>query len=225
MDKEKQQKNQMPSMEQKDDALFEALGKSKKKKRRKIIRTVISVVLILAVVLVAGMTILQRQVREKFASRDLDILTYEVTTGTISTVVSGSGTLQNVDTESVTFPAGVELTEILVSYGDTVETGKLLATVDMGSVRTAMSDLQASIEDLDDQISDAEGDKVSSAIKAGVAGRVKILYAEKNTKVADAMVEHGAVAVLSLDGHMAVDVETESLVMGDEVTVIRADGS
>ena len=164
MDKEKKQKNQMPSMEQKDDALFEALGKSKKKKRRKIIRTVISIVLILAVVLVAGMTILQRQVREKFASRDLDILTYEVTTGTISTVVSGSGTLQNVDTESVTFPAGVELTEILVSYGDTVETGKLLATVDMGSVRTAMSDLQASIEDLDDQISDAEGDKVSSTM-------------------------------------------------------------
>lgn len=225
MDKEKKQKNQMPSMEQKDDALFEALGKSKKKKRRKIIRTVISIVLILAVVLVAGMTILQRQVREKFASRDLDILTYEVTTGTISTVVSGSGTLQNVDTESVTFPAGVELTEILVSYGDTVETGKLLATVDMGSVRTAMSDLQASIEDLDEQISDAEGDKVSSNIKAGVSGRVKILYAGQDTNVADAMVEHGAVAVLSLDGYMAVDVETESLVMGDEVTVIRADGS
>ena len=194
MSKEKKPTNQMSSQNEKDEALFEALGKSKKKKKRKIIRTVISIVLILALALITGVTILQRRVREEFVSRDLEILTYEVTTGSISTVVSGSGTLQNVDTESVTFPTGVELTEILVSYGDTVEKDKLIATVDMGSVRSAMSDLQATIEDLDEQISEAEGDKVSSYIKAGVPGRVKILYAQKDTNVADAMVEHGAVA-------------------------------
>ena len=225
MSKEKQQTNQIPSQSEKDEALFEALGKSKKKKRRKIIRTVVSIVLILALVLIIGVTVLQRRVREEFASRDLDILTYEVKTGTVSTVVSGSGTLQNVDTESVTFPAGVELTEILVEYGDPVETGKLIATVEMGTVRTAMSELQTTIQDLDDQISDAEGDKVNSQIKAGVSGRVKVLYAEVGTNVADAMVEHGAVAVLSLDGFMAVDVETEALVMGDSVIVVLADGS
>ena len=225
MSKEKQHENQILESYEKDEALFEALGKSQKKKRRKIIRTVVCIVLILALVLVVGVSILQRRVREEFANRDLDILSYEVTTGTISTVVSGSGTLQNVDTESVTFPAGVELTEILVSYGDTVETGKLIATVDMGSVRTAMSQLQDTIDDLDDQISDAEGDKVSAYIKAGVAGRVKLLYAEKGTNVADAMVAHGGVAVLSLDGYMAVDVATDALSMGQSVTVVRADGA
>ena len=225
MSKKKQPASQMPSLNEKDEALFEALGKSKKKKRRKIIRTVISIVLVLAIVLVAGVTVLQRQVREQFAMSDVEVESYEVTTGTISTVVSGSGTLQNVDTQSVTFPAGVELTEILVSYGDTVEAGKLIATVDMGTVRTALSELQTSIEDLDEQISDAEGDKVSSSIKAGVSGRVKILYAEKDTNVADAMVAHGAVAVLSLDGYMAADIETDALTLGDAVTVVRADGS
>ena len=225
MDKEKQQDNQMPSLNQKDDALFEALGKSKKKKKRKILRTVIAIVVALALVLVLGVSILQRRVREEFASASLEVLSYEVTTGTISTLVSGSGTLQNVDTEAVTFPAGVELTDILVRYGDAVETGSLIATVDMGSVRTAMSELQSTIADLDEQISDAEGDKVSAYIKAGVSGRVKILYAQKDTNVADAMVEHGAVAVLSLDGFMAVDLETPALSLGDKVTVIRADGS
>ena len=225
MSKEKQPTNQVSSRNEKDEALFEALGKSKKKKKRKIIRTVISIVLILALILVVGVTILQKRVREEFANRDLEILSYEVTTGTISTVVSGSGTLQNVDTESVTFPTGVELTEILVSYGDTVEVDKLIATVDMGSVRSAMSDLQATIEDLDEQISDAEGDKVNSYIKAGVSGRVKILHAEKDTNIADAMVEHGALAVLSLDGYMAVDFETDALTVGDTVVVVRADGS
>lgn len=225
MSKENQRNNQNPSPNERDEALFEALGKSKKKKRRQVVRTVVSIVLILALVLVIGVTVLRQRVRDEFASRDLDILSYEVTTGTVSTVVSGSGTLQNVDTESVTFPAGVELTEILVSYGDPVETGKLIATVEMGTVRTAMSELQSTIQDLDDQISDAEGDQVSSQIRAGVSGRVKVLYAEVGTNVADAMVEHGAVAVLSLDGSMAVDVETESLNMGDVVTVVRSDGS
>ena len=225
MSMEKQPNNQMPFPNAKDDALFEALGKNKKKKRRRIVRTVISIVVILALVLVLGVTILQRRVREEFATRDLDILSYEVKTGTVSTVVSGSGTLQNVDTEAVTIPTGVELTEILVSYGDEVEAGDLIATVDMGTVRTAMAELQTTIEDLDDQISDAEGDKVSSVIRAGVSGRVKIIHAEAGTNVADAMVAHGAVAVLSLDGFMAVDIETDVLSVGDTVTMIRADGS
>lgn len=209
----------------KDDALFEALGKSNKQKRKRIIRTIVIIVLLLAVVLVSATFILQRRVKEKFASHDLDVLSYNVTTGTISTIVSGSGTIQNVDTETVSIPAGVELTEILVDYGDAVETGKLIAIADMGTVRTALSELQESIDDLDDQISDAEGDKVSAYVKAGVTGRVKILYAEKNTHVADAMVEHGALAVLSLDGYMAADLETDQLSSGDAVTVILSDGS
>ena len=208
-----------------DDALFEALGKSNKQKRKRIIRTIVIIVLLLAVVLVSATFILQRRVKEKFASHDLDVLSYNVTTGTISTIVSGSGTIQNVDTETVSIPAGVELTEILVDYGDAVETGKLIAIADMGTVRTALSELQESIDDLDDQISDAEGDKVSAYVKAGVTGRVKILYAEKNTHVADAMVEHGALAVLSLDGYMAADLETDQLSSGDAVTVILSDGS
>lgn len=208
----------------KDEALFEALGKSEKKKKRKIIRTIVSIVLVLAITLIAGVTILQRRVRQEFAMSNVEVLSYEVTTGTISTVVSGSGTLQNVDTETVALPSGVELTEILVSNGDAVEAGDLIATVDMGTVRSAMSELQTTIEDLDERIAEAEGDTVSTYLKAGVSGRVKILYAEKGTEVADAMVEHGAVAVLSLDGFMAVDIETDALSAHDNVTVIRASG-
>ena len=225
MFKKNQPRTQMPPTQEKDDTLFEALGNTKKKKKRKLIRTIIIIVLILAIVLIAGVMILQRRVREEFASKNLDVLSYEVTTGTISTVVSGSGTLQNVDTESVTIPTGVELTEIFVSYGDTVTEGKLIAAVDMGTVRSAMSELQTSIESLDKQIRNAEDDKVSSFIKAGVSGRLKVLHAEAGMDVADAMIEYGAVAVLSLDGFMAVDIETDALTAGSSVIVIRADGS
>lgn len=214
----------MSENNQKDDALFEALGKSKKKKKRKIIRTVVMILVVAAVILVAGISILQRRVREQFASSANEVLSYEASAGTISTVVSGSGMLTNVDTETVTVPSGVELKEILVSYGDTVSEGDLLATADMASVRSAMSTLQDEIETLDEEISDAEGDKVSSYITSGVSGRVKILYAEKGDDVGSVMVENGALAVISLDGYMALELETDSLAAGDSVTVIRAEG-
>ena len=207
-----------------DDALFEALGKSKKAKKRKIIRTVLIIVAVLVVGLIAGVSILQRQVRKQFASSSQEVLSAAAERGTISTVVSGSGTLANVDTETVSVPSGVEVTEILVEFGDTVKEGDLLATVDMASVRTAMSDLQGEIEDLDDQIADADGDTVSSYVSAGVPGRVKIIYAEKGKLVEDVMVEHGGLAEISLDGYMAADIETDALTEGDRVTVVLSDG-
>ena len=69
----------------------------------------IAVVLILALTLVVGLSILRKQVRERFASEAAEVKSYAVTTGTISTVVSGSGTLQNVDIESVTFSRSYSL--------------------------------------------------------------------------------------------------------------------
>ena len=207
-----------------DDALFETLGKQKKAKKRKIIRTAISIVVILMVVLIAGVSILQRKVRQQFASSKEEVISAVAERGTISTLVSGSGLLMNVDTEVVSVPSGVEVTEILVAYGDTVEKGDLLAAADMATVRTAMSTLQEEIDDLDDEISGAKGDTVSSYVTAGVTGRVKILYGETDMLVEDAMVEHGGLAVLSLDGYMAVDIETEALKEGDSVLVILANG-
>ena len=219
----KDKQTAMPDL-QRDDVLFETLGKQKKEKKRKIIRTVVIILVILAVVLVAGVSILQRKVRQQFASSDEEVLSAAAERGTISTVVSGSGMLMNVDTEVVSAPAGVEVTEILVAYGDTVEKGDLLAVADMATVRTAMSTLQEEIDDLDDEISGAKGDTVSSYVSAGVTGRVKIIYGETDMLVEDAMVDHGGLAVLSLDGYMAVDIETETLQEGDSVIVVLSDG-
>ena len=209
---------------QKDDALFEALGKSKKRKKRKIIITVVSIVLILAIVAIVAVSILQKKVREQFASAAGEVLSYEVSTGTISTVVSGSGTLSDVDLEEVIVPEGVEITEVLIKTNDTINEGDVIATVDMATVMTAMADLQAEIEALDEEISDAEDDEAEDVIKAGVSGRVKAIFAEKNKAVTDVMYEHGALALISLDGYMAVDVETDDLKAGDTVKVKRSSG-
>lgn len=210
--------------ETRDDALFEALGKSKKRKKRRILRTALILVVLTAAALTAGVGILQRQVRQQFASREDAVLSYTAAAGSISTVVSGSGTLQNVDTEAVCVPDGVEVTKLLVEAGDAVAEGELLATVDMSTVRTAMAQLQAQLDTLDETISEAEADRVDSYIYAGVTGRVKAVYGQPGTSVVDTMVEHGALAVLSLDGFLALDLETDALREGDSVTVLRPEG-
>ena len=204
---------------QRDDALFETLGKNKKRKKRKIIITVVSIVLVLAIIAVVGVSFLQRQVREQFASNQGEVLSYEVTTGSISTVVSGSGSLTDVNLEEITVPDGVEITEVIVKRNQSITEGDILATVDMASVVSAMADLQAQIEELDEQISDAEDDSASTRITAGVSGRIKAIFGEKDADVADVMYEHGALALISLDGYMAVDIESDLLAVGDGVTV------
>ena len=208
----------MPELQQ-DDALFETLGKNKKRKKRKILITVVSILVVVALILVIGVATLQRRVREQFASPLGDVLSHTVSTGSISTLVSGSGTLIDVDLEEITVPAGVEITEVEVKRNQAVSKGDILATVEMSSVISAMADLQVQIEDLDEQISDAEDDSVSTRINAGVSGRVKAIYGEKGADVADVMFEHGALALISLDGYMAVDIENSSLKTGDSVSV------
>lgn len=214
----------MSKQPERDEALFDVLKKNKKKRRRKIILTVIAVVLVLAVILTVVVLSLQRQVNERFAAMQLDVLSYQASRGTISTTVAGTGVLSAVDLEQITVPAGVEIDEVLVETDDLVSQGDVLATVDLSSVMSAMSDLQAELDELDQQIGEAKGDEVSSLITAGVSGRVKILYAEVDTDVAACMAQHGALAVLSLDGYMAFDLETEALSAGDEVTVQRENG-
>lgn len=207
------------------DELFDALSKTKKKRKRKIIRTILIIVAAIIVIGFAAISVLRKQVEERFASSTAEVLSYEVETGTINTVVSGSGTLAEVDLETLKVPAGVEITEVIAERNDVVSQGDVLATVDMASVMTALSDIQAEIDELDEEIADEKGDEASSYIKAGISGRVKILYAEKGTDVTSCMAENGALAVLSLDGYMAVDIETDALSKGDDVVVIRGDGT
>lgn len=207
------------------EALFEQLNKNKKKKKRKTLRTVLIVILVIAVALVMVFNHLRQQVEGQFAAMAEEVQSYEVHRGPISTTVTGSGTLAEVGLETVTVPSDVEILEILVQAGDPVTAGKVLATVDMASVMDAMEAIQSELDSLDTQIKNAKNDSVEGYITAGVDGRVKKLYAREGTDVVACMAEHGALALLSLDGYMAVDIETDALKAGDTVTVVRGDGT
>lgn len=214
----------MSEQNQHAEALFETLSKNKKMRRRKVIRTVLMIIGILAIILVATVIILTKKVEKRFAAAAAEVQTHVVTTGTIHTIVSGSGVLTEEDLEEISVPSGVEVNEVMVDAGDTVRKGDLLATVDMATVMTSLSSLQEQMDELDKSINAAKGEEAGTQIMAGVSGRVKILYAEENMDVSLCMAEHGALAVLSLDGYMAMELETDQLSKGDLVTVTRADG-
>lgn len=215
----------MNEKNQRDDQLFAELKKTKQRKRRKILLTVAIVVLVVAVVLLVAVFQLRASVRERFASAGQEVLSYTAETGTLHTVVTGSGTIGYVDEEDLTVPAGVEIDEVKVERQDVVSKGDILATVKMATVMEALSDTQEAIDALDDEIHDAESDKVSSTISSGVSGRVKLVYGEKGADVAACMAENGCLAVLSLDGYLYCTVETQILTAGDTVQLTREDGS
>ena len=215
----------MGNEHERSEELFDTLSKNKKLKKRKLLRTVISIIIVIALILIGVVVRLRNRVDDKFAITAANVLEYQVTTGTIHSLVSGSGTLAQVDLEALTVPAGVEIDEVIAERNDAVKVGDLLATVDMSTVMTALADVQAQLDALDEQIAAAKGDQVNSYISAGISGRVKQIFAEENMDVAACMAQHGALAVLSLDGYMALDLETDALTKGDTVTVIREDGS
>ena len=215
----------MEEQQRPGEELFDKLNQEKKQRRRKVMRTVIIVIAFIAAALVLLVLNLRRRVEQKFAAAEKEVLTYEVKPGTIHTLVTGSGVLAQVDEEEIKVPAGVEIDEVFPEAGDLVTEGELLAKVDMASVMSALSDTQSQLKKLDQSINSAKDDTASTSLTAGVSGRVKKIYAEVGDDVSLCMAEHGALALLSLDGLMAVDIEAEGLSRGDTVSVARADGT
>ena len=121
--------------------------------------------------------------------------------------------------ETQEVPDSVKLTELKVEVGDTVNKGDVIATADLSTVLSAMSETQASIDSLDKKIKSAADDEVSSIIKTTVAGRIKKIYAAKGDDVSSVMIDNNALALLSMDGYMAVDIEAAKLEAGDKVKV------
>ena len=214
----------MDERKQVDDALFAALNKEKKRKRLRRLRTTLIIIGIIALGLVLAVFYLRGRVQDAIARQSEAVLTYDAEYGTVSTTVSGSGAIADVDAEAITVPSGVEIEEILVDPSSRVMQGDVLATVDMATVMTALADVQSQIEAKDKELSGISSDS-SSFIRAGVSGRVKVIYAQPGDDVAACMIEHGALALISQDKYMSVSVFSDTLSAGDSVSVLREDGS
>ena len=154
------------------------------------------------------------------------ILSGQVTRQELETQILGGGLLSGEGALSLDIPADVKITEYLVSNGDSVTEGEPIATVDRVSVMNAITQVQETLDYLSDEISAARSDTAPTTVTALASGTVKNIYAQEDDLVSDVMLENGALAVLSLDGKMAVQVEADTdLAVDAPVIVTLEDGT
>lgn len=154
------------------------------------------------------------------------ILSGTARTGSIDTKLLGGGVLAEEDGVTVSVPAAVKLTKFLVSNGQMVSEGDAIAGVDRVTVMTAIAEVQKTLDNLAEKMAAEMEMDTDDTVTTPVGGKVKILYAEQGTSVRDVMLEHGALAVLSLDGLMAVNLTAEDApAVGATVRVTLSDGT
>jgi len=196
------------------------------RKKRQRVRTILMLAAVIVTAGTGGMLYLKQKVTKTYAEDNSGTAESEkVEKGSITTSVTGTGTLSPEGTEDITVPKDVTVSSVQVSEGSSVQKGDLLFSVDSASVLSAMKDIQSQIDTLDASLEEASSDAVSSSLTSGVSGRVKQICVEAGDDVATVMSEEDALLVLSLDGYMSVDVDTELLKAGDEVTVTTSDGT
>ena len=196
------------------------------KTRKKNIKRIIALVCAVAVVAVlAAMPLIAKKAPEEDGPQ-ASILSGSAELGSINEALIGGGTLAQEDAVTVSVPSAVKLKKFLVANGDAVTEGTPIASVDRVTVMTAITQVQETLEYLSEQIEEAGEAEAEETVTALAGGTVKLLYAQEGDAVQDVMLEHGALAVLSLDGLMAVDLDTEStLSAGDSVTVTLSGGT
>lgn len=197
------------------------MDKTKKKNvRRYILWGVLAVV-------VAGLAMLPALARQQDAQDGpvASVLEATVKEGSVQATVRGGGTLEAGDGEDIELPAEVKITEFLVKNGQEVKKGDPVAKIDKVSALTAVTEIRTSMAAVEKQMETFSDEKSASTVTAPAGGRVKAIYANPGDSVSAVLVEHGALALLSLDGRMCVTLTVSSqLIPGDFIPVTLDSG-
>ena len=185
----------------------------KNKKRRK---KVIALALVLClVVTTAGITINKKN---KSNAKESKTISATVKTGTIKESVSGTGTISYADSTDIVVPADLEMSEILVSEGENVKKGTLLATVDETSLDVCIYDVKEAISDLDSTITSEQSSTTTKYITADVSGTVEKVYVKSGDDIADVMIENGALLLIKNGSETIKVIGSDGVVSGINVS-------
>ncbi len=184
------------------------------KKRSKLIILLVAIIAIVAVVVV---------VNPSSKTKTNAIESYTVGRGDVEVTITGSGMLETEDTIDLNLPEGIEIDTIFVKKGDIVTEGDVLASLDIPSLQYRAAELSSQLTALDQQLG---ARKLKSTITTPVKGRIKYLPVSEDDDVIEAVNLHGALAILSTDELMQIELKTSStLALNAEVTVKWNGGS
>lgn len=199
-------------------------GKKKRGKFGRAVRKTVRIIVVVALLCGAGLFGLKAYINKQAESSSTTSYSRAVVTcGALEETVYGSGTTSARNQTNVLAEAEGTLTDLRVSVGDAVKAGDILAVMTNTDLDDTITDLEFDLWELDDQIlSTSAGSKVTT-IEAPAAGRVVAIYAEAGDDALAVFRREGALAIISTDGRMKVelsDVDTASGVsLGEKLTV------
>lgn len=127
--------------------------------------------------------------KQRRAANMVTLKTATVSRGTVTTSVSGTGTLEPLATVEVKSNVGGAVIYLGADEGDVVKTGQVLAKIDPADARTTLSTSQADLDSARAKMQQAQYDytrqktqyptQVNSAQQAAQAARVKLLQAQR----------------------------------------------
>ena len=165
------------------------------------------------------------QIARRSGDENASVQSTTVSRGEIETTIAGGGALKAQHTEEVCIPDGVEILHFMVSNGDLAEKGQPLAEIDISTAVSAAAKVQDSVDRLSTQLEEATETGKYTLLESTITGRVKALYAQPGDAVQDTILEHGALALISLDGLMKAEFPSEAkLKPHEEVIVVTSDG-
>lgn len=201
--------------------------KTKKRRRnrvKRIIRRGIKLVVLLIVVGIAGLFGLRSYIQSKAGeAENTEYTRAPVMRGAMEETVYGTGTTSARSQPNVLAEADGTLTDLRVSVGDAVQKGDILAVLTNDTLDDDITDLEFALWDLDDTILDTKSGSAVTVVEAPAAGRVMAIYAKKGDDALAVFRREGALAIISTDGRMKVeltDVAIDSgVALGDTLTV------
>ena len=206
-------------------------GKKPRRKRSRLARTVkklVKTVVALVVLVAVGLFGLKAYIRSQAASGD-DSASYSratVQSGAMSETVYGTGTTSAKNQPNVLAQADGTLTDLRVAVGDTVQEGDILAVITNEDIDDTITDCEFALWELDETILETSAGSSVLSIKAPMAGRVMAIYAAAGDDALAVFRREGALAIISTDGRMRVEVDdvpkAANLALGDSVSVTGA---
>lgn len=201
--------------------------RTKKKKRGKagrIVRKTVRTVVVLAVIAGAGLFGLKAYIQKQAESSDNESYSRAVVTrGAMEETVYGTGTTSARNQTNVLAGADGTLTDLRVSVGDEVKAGDILAVLTNADLDDEITDLEFDLWELDDTILDTGVGSKVTAVEAPAAGRVMAIYAGVGDDALAVFRREGALAIISTDGRMKVELSdvdaSAGVALNDKLTV------
>ena len=202
-----------------------------RRKRSRFARAVkrcVKTVVVLVVLVVIGLFALRAYITNQAAS-GADTASYSratVQSGAMSETVYGTGTTSAKNQPNVLAQADGTLTDLRVAVGDTVQEGDILAVITNEDIDDTITDCEFALWELDETILETSAGSSVLSIKAPMAGRVMAIYAAAGDDALAVFRREGALAIISTDGRMRVEVDdvpkAANLALGDSVSVTGA---